>query len=720
MEDNSDLGILLDNVDAAFALATPQGQILHASRALCQQLAYSREELEGLSFLDLSYENDIEKSKLTIEDALENRSTTRLSKQYRRKNGELIDAVTSIKVVYDIDSKPKAICIIIENVNENANTKISLQSSVKRAEAILQSSIDAIIEHDEQGGIISCNKRTFELFGLDATIHKLESVEQLLTPDLAATNISDYLDWIKNQGKTATSENFLAICSKNRETPIEISVSRHIDNGKQLFNLFIRDISDRKKAERKLRYLATHDVLTGLANRSGYKDHLENAITQYNDAHTKDKLDNRNQKFALLFVDLDNFKSINDSLGHHVGDQLLKNAAERIQIAAGKQSFVARMSGDEFIILTYEPLKSENSLTLDDHAEFVAQQILTAVNQAVNLRSFNVACTASVGIACFPKHGRDANALLKHADIAMYHAKQKGKNAHSMFDRKMEQHYSRKISLEAQLKKAIKNDELTVFYQPKFCLETMRINGVEALARWFKGSGEAIPPSEFIPIAENAGMILDFGQYFFEKTCSEFKSLYDQQLFDGRLAVNVSNLQFARKLYFKELMEGLKTTGFKSSWLELEITESMIIQDFEYSTKLIQQLQQDEIRIAMDDFGVGYSSLSYLQKLPVDCVKLDKSFVDDIAHSDKARLMVEFVIDLAKKLGLHVVAEGTETLEQLTALQAMGCDSTQGYYLSKPLGLIQLKQLIENNIAALENTDENTLRQPITLQKKAL
>ena len=694
MDAEHELKVLLEQANIGLIIADRKGKIIRASSKIAAELGYTREELENLSFLDITFEEDLERSRHVVAEVFDCGQATSLAKRYRCKNGETLNTVVKVNPVAFTQKGPNYSCVTIEPLSDNGKDHVILKSRLQRAEAMLETSLDAAIEHDVHGNIVSCNHRTYELFKIkDETTTQL-NVEQLIQVT-EGTEQLPYLSWVANNKDSANSENYTGVRSDNSQFDLELSTSSYLSNGEKFYSVFIRDISDRKKTERELVYLATHDVLTGLANRSCSLDFLQHCIEQYQNKDTNTQDPEREPKYALLFLDLDDFKDVNDSLGHSIGDKMLKSIGQRIKQAAGEQSFVARVGGDEFIIVVTEDLYCDSSV--QEQAEVIAANILNSVNQTVNVERFDIVCSASIGIACYPRHGGSANALLKHADIAMYQAKNKGKNNFAMFDLKMEQNYTRKLSLEAQLKKAIKNDELTAFYQPKFCLNTMQVTGVEVLARWFKGSGASIPPSEFIPIAESSGFILDFGEYFLEKACSEFKELYQNDRFSGRLAINVSNLQFSRKLYYKELMESLKRTGFEASNLELEITESTIIQNFEYSTELIQRLQADNITIAMDDFGVGYSSLSYLQKLPVNCVKLDKSFVNDIATSDKAKLMVEFIIDLAKKLGLHVVAEGTETLDQLTALQAMGCDSTQGYYLSKPLSLVRLKQLIENN-----------------------
>jgi len=442
--------------------------------------------------------------------------------------------------------------------------------------------------------------------------------------------------------------------------------------------------------------ITKHDSLTGLANRNHCLAHLQTCIEV-----SKESLKDENSspvRYAMLFVNLDGFKSINVSLGHIAGDEVLNTIATRIGEAAGENAFIARMNSDEFVVI-YQEVQSETSPSIKIQAENLAQTINDAIYRPISIKNKEAICSASIGIVCFPKDGGSPEMLLRNADIALYHAKKKGQNCHATFDVDMERRLTRKMSLAGRLRKAINQDNFTIFYQPKFCLKTMRIQGVEALARWFTGSGEAISPGEFIPIIESSGMAYDFGEYFLEKACSEFKQLYKNTDFNSRLAVNISTLQFTRPTHVCEILANIVRTSFPAEYLELEITESAIIQNLASATKTIKALQEENIHIALDDFGVGYSSLSHLQKLPVNTIKLDKTFVDEIHVSEKSRIMTSCIVDLAKNLNLNIVAEGIETLDQLCLLQRMGCHGAQGFYLSKPISFEKTRQLIENNVA---------------------
>ena len=352
------------------------------------------------------------------------------------------------------------------------------------------------------------------------------------------------------------------------------------------------------------------------------------------------------------------------------------------------------MGGDEFTILVQQTKSNTET-------QNVAEKIISVFEKPFSIFGNEIQVSPSIGIAVYPHHGKTADTLLKHADIAMYNAKKMGRNTFQFFTQKMDSENSYRIKMESKLRSAIKDNQLVMHYQPKFCLQKDRLFGMEALVRWPTTDGKFIMPNEFISIAEESGLIIPLGKYILEKVCRETKGFFDNNLLDGRVSVNVSTLQFNQRNFIHELTDILDKTQFNPENLELEITESAIIHDFDRSTQLIDQLHSYGITVAMDDFGMGFSSLSYLQKLPVDILKIDKSFIDDITSSEQALKMVEFIIQLAHHLELNVVAEGIEHAEQAKVLTQINCDKAQGFYFAKP-------QPLNDVLALLDPVQQNT------------
>ncbi|MCL1067503.1 EAL domain-containing protein [Shewanella olleyana] len=428
------------------------------------------------------------------------------------------------------------------------------------------------------------------------------------------------------------------------------------------------DITSRKKAEEDLRILANFDPLTGLPNRTLFQDRLNQAITK---AHRSKSI------VALLFLDLDRFKHINDSMGHHVGDLLLKAVASRLQNAVRDGDTVARLGGDEFTIILEGVAKLKA-------ATIIAEKVLKAFNAAFLLEGKNITVSPSIGISLFPNDADDSTSLIKYADTAMYHAKSLGRNNFQFYTEELNQYATRHVELEAGLKEAIQNNELYLVYQPKYDIKTKRILGVEALLRWNSTALGFISPVEFIPLAEETGMINEIGHWAIDEACNQLASWHQLGFNDISIAVNLSARQLKADI-ISTIEVALAVSGLPASALELELTESMIMGNPQDSVQVLSQLKALGLTIAIDDFGTGYSSLSYLKRFPIDTLKVDREFVRDIIEDPDDAAITSAIITLAHSLDLNVVAEGVETQEQLDFLKYEGCDQVQGFLLSKPL-----------------------------------
>jgi diguanylate cyclase (GGDEF)-like protein/PAS domain S-box-containing protein len=432
------------------------------------------------------------------------------------------------------------------------------------------------------------------------------------------------------------------------------------------------DITKRKEAEERAEYLATRDALTGLPNRVLLNDRLEQAIT--NGARSRTGL-------AFMFIDLDRFKTINDSLGHQVGDELLKRVAERLESCIRASDTVARLGGDEFAVIL-ENLRDDD----DEGAQQVAEKMISsmAVPMLINNQHLNTSC--SIGISLYPVDGRDSATLMKHADVAMYYAKEKGRNNYQFFSAQMNARAQDRLAIENYLRLALRRNELLLHYQPRIDILSGDMVGVEALIRWQHPRRGLLGPGKFIEIAEDSGLIVPIGEWVLEQACNQARE-WQRTIGPGlRISVNLSVGQVVDgDRLFAAVEHALESSGIPPSTLELELTESLLMQNIDEKAALLNRLGELGVGLAIDDFGTGYSSLSYLKKLPVDAIKIDSSFVQDVDSDPNDEAIIRAILAMAHSLKLKVIAEGVETQGQLARLREMGCDEYQGYFTSQPL-----------------------------------
>lgn len=464
------------------------------------------------------------------------------------------------------------------------------------------------------------------------------------------------------------------------------------DESGQLVRVYgtLQDITELQRAEERIRHLAFFDGLTQLPNRELFKDRLSEAL----------KLAKRySRRVGLLFLDLDNFKRINDTLGHAVGDLLLQATADRLKESlresdtvarpAGDErgQTIARLGGDEFTVLLPEIRYSAD-------VALVAEHIRTHLSRPLLLAGHEVFVTPSIGIAVFPEDGDDPGVLLRNADMAMYLAKRQGRNLYRFYDATLNEAALRRLTMESQLRKAIEQNDLALHYQPQLDLPSGRINGLEALLRWDNAILGSISPVDFIPLAEETGLIVPIGEWVMRSACQQAKQWRDQGIDLQRIAVNISVLQFTQPDFPGLVARVLEETGLEPSALELEITESLLMKDPEYAIATLQALKGLGVQLAIDDFGTGYSSFSRLKQLPLDRLKLDKAFVREVNIRPDDAAIATAVIAMADGMGLRVIAEGVENEGQLRFLKAQHCDEIQGYYLSRPLPVTEITDLL--------------------------
>lgn len=456
---------------------------------------------------------------------------------------------------------------------------------------------------------------------------------------------------------------------------VEMSAMSILYEGRPARQVVGRDITQRKKAEKTIQFMAYHDALTGLPNRYKFRQHLNEVLGR-----------SGNQMVAVLFLDLDRFKIINDTRGHTIGDLVLQNVAKRLEESVQNKGMVSRQGGDEFIIMLEDMDKETTAQAV--------QRLLDEFSNPIVINQQEYFVTPSIGISLYPTDGMDEETLIQLADTAMYLAKERGKNNFQFYSSHLKGLSSRKMELENGLRKALEQGELIICYQPQVELATGKIVGIEALTRWQHPKYGLISPLEFIPLAEETGLIVPLGKWVLRKACEQNKSWQDAGLQAVPMAINISVRQIQDDRFVDSVKEVLNQVGLDPRYLELEITES-IMQDIEKSTIILKQLKDLGVTLSIDDFGTGYSSLSYLKHLPVDKIKIDKSFVDDIIYHSNQGAIVKTIIDMGSNLMFSVIAEGIEKEEQVNFLLQNTCEIGQGYFFSPPLIVEHMEQYLK-------------------------
>ena len=474
----------------------------------------------------------------------------------------------------------------------------------------------------------------------------------------------------------------------------------------------VRAILRARHTEQKMHQLAYYDSLTSLPNRESFKNRL---------VHTISLAKRHARLLSILYLDIDDFKRINDTLGHSVGDLLLKEVAARliesvrecdIVTRSGEtgedEDFAARLGGDEFIVLLSEIESSHD-------AAIVAKRIIERLSRSFNLDGYEVYITPSIGIAVYPQDAEDSETLLKNADAAMYAAKQGGKNGFEFYDGTINEETLRRLNIDNALRGAMERDEFFLNYQPQVDAISGRIRGMEALLRWRNQALGAISPAEFIPVAEENGLIVDMGEWVLRTACIQAKKWQDQGLFAGRMSVNISVLQFAKRGFVDLIENVLEETGLEAYTLELEITESLLAKDVNGAIETLRALKSLGVQLAIDDFGTGYSSLSYLKRFPIDHLKIDRSFVRDVTSEPDDAAIARAITAMARSMHLGVIAEGVETEAQLEFLSQQGCREIQGYYFSPPLSTDDMACFLKENLKTIDKRRAKSLEQRTVL-----
>ena len=605
-----------------------------------------------------------------------------------RRSGEEFPLELTIQALQYNEKEGYEFCAFLRDITERKNAQARLIYLEKaRAEITLNSISDAVIGTDMSGNVDYLNLAAEAMTGwsrAEATGQPINTVMQIVN---GTTNMPERnpIEWVLQQNKPmGLNVDSHLLRRDGSKVPIEDSAAPIRDANGEISGavMVFHDITAAQAMTMKMAHLAQHDFLTNLPNRLLLNDRIAQAIVQ---------AERRGTQVALLFLDLDNFKHINDSLGHVIGDQLLQSVALRLSNCVRSSDTVSRQGGDEFVVLVTEDKYAEN-------AALTADKILTALAapHAVEVHELHV--TTSIGISVYPTDGQNAETLIKNADTAMYQAKEKGRNNYQFFKSDMNVRAVERQVIETHLRHALARHEFVLHYQPKINLASGAITGAEALLRWMHPEWGMVLPERFVGIAEDCGLIVPIGRWVVREACMQAKRWQDTRGKPISVAVNISALEFRRKDFVDAVRVILNETGLEPACLQLEITESVLMRDAEMSIAILLQLKDMGVKLAVDDFGTGYSSLSYLQQFPIDVLKIDQSFVQAIGSVLGDGIIVSAVIAMGTSLKQQVVAEGVEQAGQLAFLKAQNCEEGQGYFFSRPLGAEQFAALLATGI----------------------
>ena len=681
--------LLAENVSDVIWAVNSTLDFTFISSSVETMLGYKPDEIYRGAIAGILSRSDLDKLNKRIQIALKNASKSlikssgsvfKIDMRATCKNGTQITIEIKANYLWDEHEDLEGIFGVVRDVTTARQTERELIL----AGQVFDNSTEAILVTDKKGHIINANPAFFE-----TSQFNLEELRGLRPDDIINSKYHDG-DFYAQVGQAVLQDSYwqgeVHYIRKNGEERVSwtgISATRSRSGHVQNLIIIISDITERKVIERRIHRLAYFDPLTGLPNRSQMYERLDQMVAS---AHENKK------HVAVLFLDLDRFKPINDSMGHPAGDLVLKEVADRLQSCIKKQDLVSRMSGDEFTIAINDQASSEKAANT---AVKVGERVLHALQQPFFIEQKELFLTGSIGIAIFPNDGLSVTELLKNSDMAMYHAKGDGRNNVQFFDERMNKKAVELLEMENDLRYAVERGELELYYQPQYAAPDCSLQGVEALLRWHHGTKGMISPADFIPILEDTGFIIQVGEWVLRQACKDMAKWQKNNTKVPRIAINVSARQFKQEAFIDLIKEIIEESGIDPNQLELELTESILIDNLEHTLDVLTRLRAMGVRMAIDDFGTGYSSLNYLKQFPVDTLKIDQSFIFNLPHNTDDAQITRTIISMAHNLGLGVIAEGVETKEQLEFLQQVQCEEVQGFYFSKAVPADVLVQMIK-------------------------
>lgn len=631
-------------------------------------------------FLSHIVPEDLAYVQAKINEGITTGKVTTILCRIKKEDGKIATLSVNGQIILDEEGNPTKLIGTTQDISE----QIQLKEKARELSSLLESSSNEIY-------IVNFDTLAYKYVNRGAT--KAIGYTQKEFLQMNVRDINPLLceqDIHKLQRLLANTSFILNRTIHRRKDGSEYQVQSYIHKinyeGEKCFVIFDTDISSTIKLElqykeqaKLLEHQAHYDALTNLPNRALFKDRLTQTIAEAK---------RNSEKFALLFIDLDHFKTINDSLGHHIGDEVLIEASHRLSCAIREEDTLARLGGDEFTII----LKNVKNI---QGASVVAQKIVDVMKEVILISSHNLYVSASIGISIYPNDASSESNLIKYADVAMYKAKEEGRNKYQFYSSEMSSYIFERVVMESSLRIAIEKEEFVVYFQPQYAIKSDTIVGMEALVRWQHPSLGLVPPMKFIPIAEESGLIIEIDRLVMKKAMAQFAGWKKDGLHPGVLSLNLAMKQLDREDFLSYLMQTMEEMHFQASWLELEVTEGQVMANPEKAIKKLNLINAMGIKIAVDDFGTGYSSLSYLKKLPLDKLKIDQSFVRDIHQDEDDMAITKAIIALGQSLNLTIIAEGVELQEQKEFLDQSGCDLIQGFLYSRPIPAREITELLK-------------------------
>jgi len=678
--------VFTQSPDGMVILRQSDGVITDLNEAIRTRSGYKRSELLGSSIYTTQVIDADQLSEVTAGLA-----TTRMlankSVNLRAKSGEVVPCLISASLLEL--SGENYVMIIAKDISKQRKTEERLRRSEERFRGIFENAPIGILLIDMQGRVFQANHTAAELLAYDEADMNGLHVSRLVPTEERQT-LKDHLTTLDIDHESSMREERRMVCQNGLEvwTNFHVVLQRN-GKGEPLYYIIqVADISDLKRGQKRMEQMAFYDTLTNLANRRLFQERLGHAI---------ERSVRSRKTSALLYLDLDNFKRVNDTLGHQVGDHLLREVAERLQDCVRKEDTVGRTGGDEFNILL-------DDVNTPADAGLVAQKILNHLREPIQVSGHPLIVTTSIGITTLPTDGLDPNLLMRNADLAMYRAKERGRNNYQFYSDDMNTNAVSRLRTEYEIRQALDNKEFELFFQPKVSIQSCEIIGFEALIRWNHPERGVLSPDEFIEIAEDTGSIIDIGSWIIEEACRACATLNENHRTPVSIAVNISPRQFRDPNLVTTVRKNLREAELNAADIEIEITETMLMHDVEAAQETVLRLSELGVRLAIDDFGTGYSSLNYLKRFPINTVKVDKSFVLDLPSNTDDMAITRAVIAMAHQLKMEVVAEGVETAEQFEFLAKQKCEYAQGWLFSKAVPLEEAAKLLEQDLSIVSES----------------
>jgi diguanylate cyclase (GGDEF)-like protein/PAS domain S-box-containing protein len=671
-----------ENAAIGIAHIAPDGQLLRVNSQLCAGLGYSAEQMTELNINSLGYPDDQALNHSNAEQLLAGSiNNFQMETRYLRRDGSLLWSNIYVTLIRHTDSTPHYFISVVEDIS----LRKQHEQALRQAATVFESTREAVLIVDSRHRILTSNPAYSAITGQSASASVGQRLPLQINSELERNRYRNIWRGLKKQGDWEGELSARRADGSMCPLWLNASLVRDCDPAQPQYVLAFTDLSMFKDSQDRLTHLAHYDPLTDLPNRAFAHERLSHAL---------ERAQRHAEEVAVLFLDLDHFKTINDGLGHAVGDELLIAVARRLQKCLRNEDTLARLGGDEFLVIL-------ENLKKPEEAAQIARQLIQLFERPLSLSNEREAYLgASIGISYYPTDGLSADELIRNADAALYQAKAEGRNIFRFYTQALTERAQNRISMEGKLRQAIKREEFVLHYQPLVDTLSGKTLGVEALVRWNSPEG-MISPADFIPLAEDTGLIVAIGKWVLREACRQAQALHNEGLELKTIAVNLSPRQFRRADLLQQVRDALRDSGLPAQRLELEITEGALMDDIEQTQASLHALKSLGLRLAVDDFGTGYSSLAYLRRFPLDKLKIDQSFMQGVPTDHGDLEIVSTIITLARSLNLTAIAEGVETAEQLQALQTLGCEQSQGYFFSRPLSIEKLREWLINEHSAV-------------------